>query len=805
MAKTFGNNVAHGVLHNEELSQSGICLGRAAKLSAQDKLDALFCSALNESVDALDQKIRASTQCGTTMTSLFLHKVTPLLLSSFEDSAAAERDSMDSSNHRVTKTGGPALARGADGYYRVYCGNIGDSRCVMVSGQDLSVEDSMNRSWSGASLNLLATMRRPSDGTGSNHGFQLNSSSHSASSSDQTFNQWKPPSPKVTPTRDAMDKSNSTQVTEVSAITSLSTTNCKGSSHNDVGLDLDATNHSTDYSFSSNNSGSASKKDYPMQRYSPIIEVEAECTSTLDCTTSILKSSVDETSNRGRTNSSASRSSAITRKLFNARADSRPSDLDRSNHSNCSVRSNQISVRLYEMSEDHKLSIDRERVRIVENLKIEKVSLPQPLACHLSTESSYDDTVEDDETIIGPQSLHRLTNITCSDHLEEFETEEHKELHALAEQDVSKGFLAAGSSLKEKDLPDSTPFHIQAVVNQLILHEKLVPNHEVYLQKKRLADNYIKHLSGFITSDPSTHQFELCEQSKENLSTDKKENWSVALVHKNSFVDYRRSQATGAVGPLAYFGRYGLSFLMSRSLGDKYGPRGCIAQADITAVTVHPHQHARFITCSDGVWDVIDSETIRRLALLSPFALAQDLASSIAFKARKRRAALKMRQDDITVIVLDLFPQNARFINARHNREGQYYSTSKANALSKTAARQGNSIPPIHPCNSYSKVTADRSNVEEINSFQQKSSSVKSPKKFFLSCTSESVLTDVVSSSQTKHFVRCETAVSMHVQSSEDGPNIHYVEDPGASTAGVTTHEVTVYSMQHKEASCTVC
>ena len=57
----------------------------------------------------------------------------------------------------------------------------------------------------------------------------------------------------------------------------------------------------------------------------------------------------------------------------------------------------------------------------------------------------------------------------------------------------------------------------------------------------------------------------------------------------------------GPKGPEAYYPRTSnTSLLMTRSIGDKNGPRGCLARADITAVSVHATQHARYVCISKG-------------------------------------------------------------------------------------------------------------------------------------------------------------------------------------------------------------
>ena len=125
-------------------------------------------------------------------------------------------------------------------------------------------------------------------------------------------------------------------------------------------------------------------------------------------------------------------------------------------------------------------------------------------------------------------------------------------------------------------------------------------------------------------------------------------------VHQKSFIA-RRSLANGdAVGPEAVFGRYNMSINMTRSIGDRWGPRSVVAVPDVTAITIPRDQFARFILCSDGVWDVMVTEEMRLKAFdcFSP----EEMAVTTAYEAQNRRITRRMRQDDISVIVVDLNP-----------------------------------------------------------------------------------------------------------------------------------------------------
>jgi len=70
---------------------------------------------------------------------------------------------------------------------------------------------------------------------------------------------------------------------------------------------------------------------------------------------------------------------------------------------------------------------------------------------------------------------------------------------------------------------------------------------------------------------------------------------SISLQATKSFVDYRRSSDGQTKGPLAFFGSLTHSLLMTRSIGDRLGPRGCIALPDITVHTIPASKHARYL------------------------------------------------------------------------------------------------------------------------------------------------------------------------------------------------------------------
>jgi hypothetical protein len=130
-------------------------------------------------------------------------------------------------------------------------------------------------------------------------------------------------------------------------------------------------------------------------------------------------------------------------------------------------------------------------------------------------------------------------------------------------------------------------------------------------------------------------------------------NQKVDLDERNKTFIQRR----GKNGPLAVFSKQGtISLTMTRSIGDRSGPVSCIAVPDVTKITIPPKQHARFILASDGVWDVMDHTDIQRdiLRIKDP----KVASNRIAMMAWRKRIGRNMRMDDITVIIVDIFPKS---------------------------------------------------------------------------------------------------------------------------------------------------
>jgi hypothetical protein len=127
------------------------------------------------------------------------------------------------------------------------------------------------------------------------------------------------------------------------------------------------------------------------------------------------------------------------------------------------------------------------------------------------------------------------------------------------------------------------------------------------------------------------------------------------IVHNQSFISTRKG-ADGIVGPEAIFGRYDSlsSVLVSRSIGDKYGPRSCAATPEVCSHTIPRGEYRRFVLASDGFWDVVGAEFIQKTAYNKKYADNSTYASYLAQKAHRYRRKNNMRMDDITVCVVDV-------------------------------------------------------------------------------------------------------------------------------------------------------
>ena len=115
---------------------------------------------------------------------------------------------------------------------------------------------------------------------------------------------------------------------------------------------------------------------------------------------------------------------------------------------------------------------------------------------------------------------------------------------------------------------------------------------QIYLFKLFAATRYRMQQELLFTS--SSTSISLIESTNSHSNTTEP---PISLQLTQSFVDYRKSSDGLTVGPLAFFGSFSHSLLMTRSIGDRLGPRGCIALPDITVHSIPSNKHARY-SCS---------------------------------------------------------------------------------------------------------------------------------------------------------------------------------------------------------------
>jgi len=204
-------------------------------------------------------------------------------------------------------------------------------------------------------------------------------------------------------------------------------------------------------------------------------------------------------------------------------------------------------------------------------------------------------------------------------------------------------------------------------------HKPSLPRERIRIEKRRKPDITIKPIDAnqktFRDEDIDYSEHSMAILSTEAPKTDApdmedgnqwpalEENSSYRIQHEESFIGQRvLPHKPNDPGPMAVCSRYGVSLNMSRSLGDRYGPRSCTAHPDICAATIYPEQYARLMFGSDGVWDVITPEKAEEVC--SKYEVPLDAARELAIVARQLRESNDMRIDDITAVVVDIFPQN---------------------------------------------------------------------------------------------------------------------------------------------------
>lgn len=131
---------------------------------------------------------------------------------------------------------------------------------------------------------------------------------------------------------------------------------------------------------------------------------------------------------------------------------------------------------------------------------------------------------------------------------------------------------------------------------------------------------------------------------------------NLPMEYARSFIGRRSGDPANmdqtGVGALALFGRYGVSLTMTRSIGDREGPRSCAAIPDVSAVTINKDEYVRFVIGTDGLWDVMSADVVRDVIM--NIHDPKKAAHKLTVMAWHRRVGKNIRMDDITVVVVDV-------------------------------------------------------------------------------------------------------------------------------------------------------
>ena len=125
-----------------------------------------------------------------------------------------------------------------------------------------------------------------------------------------------------------------------------------------------------------------------------------------------------------------------------------------------------------------------------------------------------------------------------------------------------------------------------------------------------------------------------------------------AAAARMSFVGYYKNDQGIALSKPRIYSSSGESHGVSRSIGDRGSARACVSTPEINTVIVPSGSGARFMVCSDGVWDVFSSEKSARR--VSRFVSPQGAAKRMCVAARERAEYRGMSADDITAVVVDV-------------------------------------------------------------------------------------------------------------------------------------------------------
>eukprot|EP00597_Dinobryon_sp_UTEXLB2267_P004620 CAMPEP_0170067132 /NCGR_PEP_ID=MMETSP0019_2-20121128/6598_1 /TAXON_ID=98059 /ORGANISM="Dinobryon sp., Strain UTEXLB2267" /LENGTH=778 /DNA_ID=CAMNT_0010274453 /DNA_START=68 /DNA_END=2404 /DNA_ORIENTATION=+ len=357
-----------------------------------------------------------------------------------------------------------------------------------------------------------------------------------------------------------------------------------------------------------------------------------------------------------------------------------------------------VRISICEMSEDHKATCRRERSRVASGLEVCPQALPVPLSDRNLRDEDFAQLYFH-RHFPATSTLKRGTSLDSSSHgsrsapmlaMNDILEEIRDEIAALRLNQNGTDLKYLYRLVSELDAASDGNETHENVTDTLI--QLIVDPNSVIMNHANIDEVFLYRLS--MATKMLTEMFKVRE-----VESAVKPEYSNDVVRQQSCFQLRRTRDGQSVGPEAYFGRYNFSLLMTRSIGDKLGPRGCVPLPEITAVTVHATQHARFVIASDGMWDVVDMETVRKEALYYRHREPRDLAVYLAKKALKRRARQNMQRDDITVLVVDVNPRNAIFTGTSRNTKDSYHPAFYVDANNKCSQLKNSLYSTLEPTN----------------------------------------------------------------------------------------------------------
>jgi hypothetical protein len=587
-------------------------------LNPQIIQDSLFCEALNRSIYKLNQEIRMEGESGTTLCSLFLfpiYETLSLAISSNQEPIA----------------------------YRVILANIGDCRCVFVSTiSDIDLE--------GFSQDNHHHIKQDSDKYLSRSYHDGNSDSDHSFSDKHEFRKLSSTQVGQTTITPA-DVMNNTSTLSLVSNDPLSQSEhsyfggffMRQPSSNKLNSPLRNKGSTTISSTSceiitattpNNSSHSADRKEKEL-----IIEKEEKYQQVM-VVDKLREPIVAHTEPKPTTqdltfpSSSSSISSTSSQKKMKAM---RPPNQNMT--SSTRVPSTKRQTFVMNLTEDHNLFLERERYRIEEGICLKTQSLPFELSIQNSylrylEESivlqSWETTLPSPQIVSSPADPQQQVSLSVTipqtyklSNMESNSPRHEKQVSAKKKDELDVVFRKGNSVVlqRPKVIQYSTLDDLTAIQLVFDRSSRLIssePAQEVSLDRFQSYLSFLPSVTSLaysifqslcqvdnkwlnnddLNEDDDHLQVGMSHQSSSSSSSStlpaltSSQRSNIVVTQRSTSYFGNRFSADGLIrGPVAYFSRYNRSILMTRSIGDRYGPRGCIAQAEISAMTIPAKSH----------------------------------------------------------------------------------------------------------------------------------------------------------------------------------------------------------------------